>query len=345
MKKIVYLAALTLLMACQTAPEVANTSNEITIVESNHPESIFPGNIIQSEQSHVITQVHDGLLGLNPKTETPEALLAKRWFINNESDVFTFQLYQNIYFHDDTCFEDNTGRQLMAEDVKKSFEYLLKYKHHNQISTGLLEQIKGTQNYIQNCSNNEKSNAHIDGIVVKDSFQLEIHLKNPNPNFIYSLVGPDMVILPIEGLMAYGENCTIGCGPFQVDYFKPNGDSIVLTKNQKYYRTDQAGTALPYTDRVIFYYEPVPAKSLKMIRNGVVKFIPAISKKHVLKFVEENITLFEEANPTLSLEQPIGLEKSDVYMIRHTSLKNLRYSSMNLLYLDRVYLKSPEPTK
>jgi ABC-type transport system substrate-binding protein len=300
MKKIVYLAALTLLMACQTAPEVANTSNEITIVESNHPESIFPGNIIQSEQSHVITQVHDGLLGLNPKTETPEALLAKRWFINNESDVFTFQLYQNIYFHDDTCFEDNTGRQLMAEDVKKSFEYLLKYKHHNQISTGLLEQIKGTQNYIQNCSNNEKSNAHIDGIVVKDSFQLEIHLKNPNPNFIYSLVGPDMVILPIEGLMAYGENCTIGCGPFQVDYFKP---------------------------------------------NGVVKFIPAISKKHVLKFVEENITLFEEANPTLSLEQPIGLEKSDVYMIRHTSLKNLRYSSMNLLYLDRVYLKSPEPTK
>jgi ABC-type transport system substrate-binding protein len=137
----------------------------------------------------------------------------------------------------------------------------------------------------------------------------------------------------------------VGCGPFELNYYNPEGDSIVLTKNDKYYRTDQAGTPLPHTDRVTFYYEPVPAKSLKMIRNGVVKFMPAISKKHVSKFVEDNIDLFEDPNPVLSLEQAYGLEESEVFMIRHTSLRNLRYSSMNMLYLDRVYVQNREPEK
>lgn len=343
MKKLLYSITILTLFAC-TQDSLKQTGHNLIIIENNRPSDLFPVTIETTEQAHIITQIHDGLLALDPATENIHPLLAKRWFINSKSDRFTFILHDSIFFHNDSCFEHFVGRQLTAYDVKQSIEYTLWHKHFNKNATGLLQQIKGADAFTENCDtityNWRKS---LEGITVIDSLQLEIHLDKANPSFLYGLVGADMVILPHEGIEKYGNRCMVGCGPFIMSHFGNNKDSIVVRKNPKYYRRDQAGQRLPHLDYVTFLFEAHPAANLRRLREERAHVLLNIDKRLLPSFLDQNIELFKEQNPRLVLEQSKGMEATDIYTIKSADVKNLVYNRMNFLYLDRVFILRNEP--
>ncbi len=327
---------------CKQDTVQLNGKKTLSFVETHYPADIFPATISSSEESHIVTQVHNSLLSYNTQTNQPRGCLAKRWVINNANDKIIFHLHDNIYFHDDVCFQDGKGRKLTAQDVKASMEFSLRYKANNQDNIGLLKDILGGKTFFENSNDEHFKSESLQGITVKDSLTLQIELSKPNPAFIYSLMAPNMSVMPIEGIKKYGDKCLVGCGAFQVQHFDPATDSIVLTKNKRYFKKDSSGQQLPYIDNIIAYYEATPAKSLRMIRNGKVDFLLTMQKKHVTAFLEDNIDLFEAKKPELVLDQAAGLENTDIFLIRRSNIKNLQYSSMNVLYLDRVDLKEKQ---
>ncbi len=340
-----FLIVFAILYSCNQNKTALNGKKTLSFVESHYPDDIFPATISSSEESHIITQVHNSLLGYNTETNKPRSCLAKRWVVNNANDKIIFHLHNDVYFHDDACFENGKGRKLTAKDVKMSMEYALWYKAKNQSSIGLLKDIAGGKAFFENRIYEQFKPGTLEGIKVIDSLSVQIDLAKPNPAFIYSLMAPNMSVMPIEGLNKYGDKCMVGCGAFKVQHFDPTTDSLVLAKNKRYFRKDSAGLQLPYIDNIVVYYEATPAKSLRMIRNGKVDFMLTMQKKHVTKFLEENISLFEAKKPELVLDQADGLETTDIFLIRRSSVKNLQYSSMNVLYLEKVDLVKKEVEK
>ncbi|ALO15827.1 antimicrobial peptide ABC transporter periplasmic binding protein SapA [Salinivirga cyanobacteriivorans] len=321
---------------CKGPVEHQVKSNHLKFLESNYPGDIFPATINSLEESHLVTQIHDGLIGINPATNKQEGRLAKRWVVNNNHDKIIFHLHDNVYFHDDDCFESKEERLLSASDVKYSLEYTFWHKANSAQGIGLLKDIKGGSEYYDQCRDMEFEPGQLEGIKVKDSLTLIIYLNKSNPAFIYSMVSPDMAILPPEGLRKYGNECTIGCGPFVLDHFNPSTDSVAMFRNALYYKTDKNGKQLPYIDKLTAIFEATPAKSLRLIRDGKADFLLIMKQKYVSEFVEKNIDLFEGNDPELVLEQPKDMESTKIFMLRRSNVKNLHYSGMNFLYLDRV---------
>lgn len=326
------------LTACNTATNDQYQNSHLKYIESNYPADIFPATIQSLEEAHLITQVHDGLIRLNPKSNKLEGRLAKRWVVNNNHDKIIFHLHDNILFHDDDCFENGENRKLDAHDVKYAFEYTFWYKAKKGKSIGLLGDIKGGDAFFDLADSADFESGKLEGIVVRDSLTIVFYLNKSNPGFVYSLVNPDMVILPPEGIKKYGNDCMVGCGAFEMEHFNPKTDSVVMIKNEDYYQKDKNGLQLPYLDRVTAIFEATPAKSLRLIRDEKADFLMTMNQKQVTKFVEENINLFENEDPELVLEQPRGMENTKIFMVRRSKIKNLEYGSMNFLYLDQVKL-------
>lgn len=327
-----------IIAGCRVNDDSTAKIGTLSYVEAHHPDDIFPSTIKNAEEAHLITQVHDGLLKLDPENYKLKPAIARRWGMNNKGDVIFIHLHDSVFFHKNDCFPDLRSRMLNASDVKYALEYTFWYKSLNSESIGLLENIRGGERFYENCSHNQFVPGKLEGIKVKDSLAIEIHLSQPNPGFIYNLANPDMVILPREGLKKYGDSCRIGCGPFVAEHFDAETDSVVMLRNEDYYVKDSTGRQLPYIERVTAYYEAIPARSLRMLRDGKVDFLLTLQQKHVSEFVEKNIGLFEAKKPALVLEQAKGMENTQLFMIRRSNIRNLQYSSLHFLYLDRVYI-------
>lgn len=329
-----------ILSSCNNTPTKNSNDQNLTIVESNFPATLFPASINQIEQSHIISQIHDGLMSWDNDKEAPVGRLVKRWVENNNQDKITFHLHDSIYFHDNPCFTDGKGRLLISADVKFSLEYTFWHKAVNKKGLGLLKDIIGGVEYYQTCDNKTFTPGGLSGIEVIDSLTFSISLNKANPSFLKSLITSDLVILPPEGIKKYGDQCTVGCGPFVLTKTDIQNKIYELTKNPKYYLTDEEGNQLPFLDKVTFVFEANPAKSLRMLRDQKADLLLSMEQKHIKAFVEDNIELFEKKFPDLVLEQAEGLENTSIYLIRRGTVKGLKYSSMNILNLDQVKIEA-----
>lgn len=324
-------------LSCNKSEIKTELNQSIVIVEPNYPESLFPAAVQQAEQAHIITQIHDGLLGWDIENEKPIGHLVERWVMNNNQDKITFHLHPDIYFHQDPCFKNDKERLLTSSDVKYSIEYTFWYKAKHNKGMGLLKYIIGGEEFFNSCKEVFEP-GNLEGIKIIDSLSFDIHLIEPNESFLKSLIAADMVILPPEGLQKYAENCTVGCGPFIIKNNDKQNKIIELAKNKNYYLADNQNNKLPYLDKITFLYEAVPAKSLRMLRDQQADLLLSMEQKHIKAFLEDNIELFEKKYPDLVLLQAKGLEESSVYYIKRGSIQNFRYSSQNILYLKNVKL-------
>ena len=90
---------------------------ELKLVEKEFYRSIFPYSIEESVGYKITSQIHNGLLRMNPKNLAIEPNIAKSWEINDEQTRYTFHLRDDVYFHDNSCFESSKSAKLTAYDV------------------------------------------------------------------------------------------------------------------------------------------------------------------------------------------------------------------------------------
>jgi peptide/nickel transport system substrate-binding protein len=63
----------------------------------------------------VCNQLYNSLVQLDDNLNTQPAL-AKSWTISEDGLTYTFNLRQDVFFHDDTCFEGGKGRRMRSEE-------------------------------------------------------------------------------------------------------------------------------------------------------------------------------------------------------------------------------------
>jgi oligopeptide transport system substrate-binding protein len=173
---------------------------------------------------------------------------------------YTFHLRDNVFFHDDDCFENNIGRKVTAHDFKYCFDRLC-YNNpaENQGFWIFKDIVLGANEYYAKTETNKKDFSGISGIVAIDDTTLHIQLIQPYAVFLARLGLIFTKVYPKEAVEKYGSEMRLHCvgtGPFFIKKILDN-QVVFLTKNKKYWAKDEYGNQLPFLEniKVTFIHE------------------------------------------------------------------------------------------
>lgn len=220
--------------------------------ESASFKTMFPHGITDEISVHVAGQVFEGLVKLDEKTLEVLPCIAKSFTPNEDASVWTFKLEENVFFHDNECFEGGKGRNVTANDVKYCFDLLGTAYPQNNTFYIFQNKVKGVNKHYEETGKGNKVEGGVEGVKVIDDYTLEISLTQPLTFFPKVLIHNACWIFPKEAFEKYGEELRVnpvGTGPFIVDAIK-EGSQVRLKRNSKYWRKDKFGNQLPYLDLV-----------------------------------------------------------------------------------------------
>nr|WP_315418124.1 ABC transporter substrate-binding protein [uncultured Pedobacter sp.] len=177
-------------------------------------------------------QIFNGLVQIDSSLQTLPCI-AKSWQVSEDALTYTFNLRNDVYFHDDPIFKNGKGRKVIASDFAYSFYRLIDPKVASSGGWIFSDKVKDKSNFI----------------ALNDS-TFQIKLVRPFPPFMSLLTTQYCSVVPKEVVEHYGKDFRshpVGTGPFRFKYWK-EGEILVLLKNEHYFEKDEKGKALPYLD-------------------------------------------------------------------------------------------------
>jgi peptide/nickel transport system substrate-binding protein len=175
-------------------------------------------------------QLYNGLVELSTSEKGDGSMevqpsIAKSWTISPDGLIYTFTLRDDVFFHKNELFKENT-RRVTASDFVYSFQRIIDPKVLSPGAWVLSE---------------------VDTFYAENDTTFVIRLKEPFSPFLSLLGMVYCSVVPHEVVEHYGKDFRshpCGTGPFQFQYWK-EGVKLVLRRNPNYFET-----GLPYLDAV-----------------------------------------------------------------------------------------------
>src|ERR1035437_8754022 len=124
-KQLIYLLIAVLAVSCSSKEKINNDGRSVfKYNEMASIASLDPAAARSFENSWVINQLYNGLVQMNDSLLV-EPSIAKSWDISKNGLTYTFNLNNDIFFHDNKCFTEGKGRKVSANDFVFSFNRLL----------------------------------------------------------------------------------------------------------------------------------------------------------------------------------------------------------------------------
>ena len=231
--------------------EVEASDDVLTAVFSNIAETptLDPAVIFSSDGMLFARNVYEGLLEYEAYTNEIAPALATEWQIADDNVTYTFQLRDDVTFHD--------GSEFNAEVAQAGLERILEVNQGPATLAGGIDSIQATGDY-----------------------ELEIVLSSPNFFFLGSLPK-----FPIVSLEAWEEHATdddplasdwfstnaAGTGPYELSRWDRN-QAIYLTANENYWR--EWDDAAPR--EVVLRVDPDTSTAMQLLEAGEITAIGAI---------------------------------------------------------------------
>ncbi len=224
--------------------------------------------------------------------------LAKAWSFSENNTKLTFNLREDVYFHENVCFGPSKTRKLIASDVVYSLNRLIDPKVSSP-GSWLFNDKKGKGDLF---------NAPNDSTLV-------IQLKDPFIPILGILTMQYCSVVPYEAVMYYGDDFRsnpVGSGPF---VFKRwiESQALFLKKNEEYFDLDT--TTVDYIKTTF-----IPDKQIAMyeLLNGNIDFISGIESSYVNDLLDENGGLLTD------LESKIRFVKTPYLNTEYLGINQLR---------------------
>jgi len=212
---------------------------------SNKDKKVFNMNLDQSLTSldpafarnqnalWMINQVFNGLVQVDSNLNILPCI-AKTWQISADGLSYTFNLRNDVYFHNDPIFPKGLGRKVVAADFVYSFYRLIDPKVASSGGWIFSDKVKDIHNFI----------------AINDT-TFQVKLIKPFPAFMKLLTTQYCSVVPKEIVEHYGKDFRshpVGTGPFKFKYWKED-EILVLLKNENYWEKIN-GIKLPYLDAI-----------------------------------------------------------------------------------------------
>lgn len=246
--------------------------------------SLDPASANNTEDIWGVNQVFNGLVQLNDSSLVAPCI-AKNWFVSDDGLTYTFILRNDVYFHDNACFENGKGRKVTAKDFVISFNRLYDARVSSAVS--LLSNIDRT----------EKTGYK--GFTATNDSTFIVYLKEPISAFLSVLTMKYFSVIPFEAADFYGQDFRrnpVGTGPFKFKLWE-EGTKLVLLKNEHYFEYD-GQNRLPYLDAVTISFVKDKETAFMELLNGKYDMLSGADAFNINEVLDKNGNL-----------QPIYAEK------------------------------------
>lgn len=182
------------------------------------------------------SQLFNSLLQLDEDLNVQPSI-ASQYEISPDGRVYTFTLRDDVFFHDNACFENGKGRRVVAADFLYSFSRLADPRLNAPGSWVVNQVLRRPDGSLAMDAPNDST--------------LVITLQQPFPPFTGLLAMQYCAVVPHEAIALYGQefrNNPVGTGPFRFQFWK-EGVKLVLRKNENYFEFE-GEERLPYLDAV-----------------------------------------------------------------------------------------------
>ncbi|GER59161.1 peptide ABC transporter substrate-binding protein [Patiriisocius marinus] len=216
---------------------------------SRNPQTIWPTN-----------QLFNGLVQLDDSLNI-QPDIAKSWTINDSTSTYTFTLRDDVYFHKNKVFGNDSTRKAVASDFVYSFDRITS------------EALASPGSWVLKTVASYKA--------INDTI-LEIQLKKPFPAFLGLLSMRYCSVVPKEAIDFYGSEFRrnpVGTGPFQFKMWEENV-KLIFRKNPIYFETDNQGTKLPYLEAVAITFLPDKQSEFLQFAQGKIDFMSGLDNSY-----------------------------------------------------------------
>lgn len=288
-----------------------NSGGVLKVNETEYFRSLYPLNITEVGGHRITNQIYEGLVRFDQDDLTIKPCIAERWEMDSTGLSYTFYLHKGVKFHDDSCFADGKGREVMARDFEYCLTRLCTPEISNQGFWVFKDKVKGAdnhylsreyeslkktaagfpagsqdENYLSAAARikelEEKHAADIaskpervEGITVIDDYTLKIELEKFSPGFLNMLALPFTAVFPKEAVEKYGNELrakAVGTGPFRIKALRED-EVVILEKNPNYWDKDEAGNRLPLLDGVKITFIKEQKAELLALKKGDLDFV------------------------------------------------------------------------
>ena len=246
--------------------------------------SLDPASANNTEDIWGVNQLFNGLVQLNDSLKVIPCI-AKNWYISDDGLTYTFIIRDDVYFHDNKCFEKEKGRKVTAKDFVISFNRLYDARVSSAVS--LLANIDRT----------EKTGYK--GFTSTNDSTFVVYLKEPFSAFLSVLTMKYFSVIPYEAADFYGQDFRrnpVGTGPFKFKLWE-EGTKLVLLKNDQYFEFD-GKNRLPYLDAVTISFVKDRETAFMELLNGKYDMLSGADAFNINEVLDKNGNL-----------QPIYAEK------------------------------------
>lgn len=258
-----------------------------------------------------VTKVYEGLLTyhyLKRPYELIPNLAAAMPTVSEDGCVYTFTIKKGVKFHDNACFPEGKGRELMAEDFVYTIKRVADSRVLSPMYSLLAGKIKGLDAWRQKETEDAQTNylEEIEGIKAVDEYTLQFTLTKPWPQFLYILAMPFCNVVAKEAVKHYGAtfiNHPVGTGPFTLDKFNPQLNKLVYYKNPTF--RDKR-----YPSEASEAYQHLLAdadKKLPLLDKIITHVIPE-EQPRWLKFQQKQLDVLDISKDNIALEVLNGKE-------------------------------------
>lgn len=236
--------------------------------------SLDPASANNTEDVWGVNQVFNGLVQLNDSLKV-QPCIAKNWFVSDDGLTYTFILRNDVYFHDNPCFENGKGRKVIAKDFVISFNRLYDARVSSAVS--LLSNIDRT----------EKTGYK--GFSATNDSTFIVYLKEPFSAFLSVLTMKYFSVIPYEAADFYGQDFRrnpVGTGPFKFKLWE-EGTKLVLLKNENYFEFD-GKNRLPYLDAVTISFVKDRETAFMELLNGKYDMLSGADAFNINEVLDKN---------------------------------------------------------
>jgi len=270
------LAAVLALTACQVPPVpgvstpaptpagIVEAGGILRVALTADATTLDPWNANDTNTILVTRQIFETLVDYDPAGFKIVPKLAETWSVSSDGRVWTFALRRGVKFHD--------GTDLDAAAVVLNFDRARQAAHPLR---GPALSGSPYRAYAALLEGFDDASAIV-RVEAKDATSVVITTKTPFGPLLADLAMPSFAIVSPKSMrddpVGWSRPSTrgaAGTGPF---VFRPGawqpGQQIALDRNPEYWTKDQAGTAVPYADRVVLRVIKDEAARITELRSG-----------------------------------------------------------------------------
>lgn len=348
--------------------ETIESEEEIRVLkagEVNRIQSFDPLFALNTATKRTIMLTYEGLVRFDENDEIVPAAAA-RWEVSDDSLTYTFELRDDLYFHDDQSFAQGRGRRVNSNDVVRLFERMASRDVPPNAAEMFLDVIAGFEAYYleqrEIYFEHDREIREIDGIEAVDNNTIAFHLLETDQDFLARLASPYAVLYPFEPFRFREEGLhrrPVGTGPFQHE--STIGDSLhIFLRNDSYHKANEQGQQLPRVHRLELLNITNETRLFTHFSRERLNMIMDLGPESVKTLLGSTNQLQEQMNDLYRLEvldnpDPIilqynaenrfGLGRADAAaVIRHVDQdilqSSLGYPSLEITYQETEFTQS-----